>query len=119
MNASQMLKHLKGTFQVLEGSLVIKPKLLFRIIGPLFKANALNEAPMARFSPTAAELEVRDTPNLDAEREELIQMLRRISSTPAETFEGRRHSFFGKMTSKEWSIHMMKHMDHHLRQFGV
>ncbi len=29
------------------------------------------------------------------------------------------HSFFGKMTPEEWAILMYKHLDHHLRQFGV
>ena len=29
------------------------------------------------------------------------------------------HPFFGKVTPREWSIGMYKHLDHHLRQFGV
>jgi hypothetical protein len=29
------------------------------------------------------------------------------------------HSFFGTMTPEQWSILMYKHLDHHLRQFGV
>jgi len=29
------------------------------------------------------------------------------------------HSFFGKLTPEEWAILSYKHLDHHLRQFGV
>jgi hypothetical protein len=29
------------------------------------------------------------------------------------------HSFFGPLTPQEWAILMYKHVDHHLRQFGV
>jgi hypothetical protein len=29
------------------------------------------------------------------------------------------HIAFGKLTTKEWGIAAWKHMDHHLRQFGV
>ncbi|MBK9491412.1 MAG: DUF1569 domain-containing protein [Haliscomenobacter sp.] len=28
------------------------------------------------------------------------------------------HPFFGKMSAEEWDI-MLKHLDHHLRQFGA
>jgi LPS sulfotransferase NodH len=29
------------------------------------------------------------------------------------------HSFFGRLTPQEWATLMYKHLDHHLRQFGV
>ena len=29
------------------------------------------------------------------------------------------HPFFGALTPAEWSRGMYKHLDHHLRQFGV
>jgi transposase InsO family protein len=29
------------------------------------------------------------------------------------------HSFFGRLTPQEWAMLMYKHVDHHLRQFGV
>lgn len=29
------------------------------------------------------------------------------------------HPVFGKLTTKEWGLAMYKHVDHHLRQFGV
>ena len=31
----------------------------------------------------------------------------------------KHHPFFGKMSAKEWAILAHKHIDHHLRQFGV
>jgi hypothetical protein len=29
------------------------------------------------------------------------------------------HPMFGKMTADQWGRSMWKHLDHHLRQFGV
>ena len=29
------------------------------------------------------------------------------------------HSFFGRLVPEEWAVLMYKHLDHHLRQFGV
>jgi len=29
------------------------------------------------------------------------------------------HAFFGQLTPEEWARLMYKHLDHHLRQFGV
>jgi hypothetical protein len=29
------------------------------------------------------------------------------------------HSFFGRLTPEQWAILTFKHLDHHLRQFGV
>ena len=29
------------------------------------------------------------------------------------------HPFFGRMTGEEWDRLLWKHLDHHLRQFGV
>jgi hypothetical protein len=29
------------------------------------------------------------------------------------------HSFLGRLKSDEWGVMMHKHLDHHLRQFGV
>ena len=29
------------------------------------------------------------------------------------------HPFFGEITPAEWAMGMYKHLDHHLRQFGV
>jgi Protein of unknown function (DUF1569) len=29
------------------------------------------------------------------------------------------HPFFGELTPEEWDILQSKHLDHHLRQFGV
>lgn len=30
-----------------------------------------------------------------------------------------RHPYFGNLTSKQWGIAAWKHVDHHLRQFGI
>ena len=37
---------------------------------------------------------------------------------PAAT-DGNVHGFFGPLTGDEWGICQYKHVDHHLRQFGV
>lgn len=34
-------------------------------------------------------------------------------------FDGKENRSFGKLTKEEWNTLFAKHLDHHLRQFGV
>jgi hypothetical protein len=60
----------------------------------------------------------RKPEGLKADREILIELTNKLGTLP----EGHKcldHPFFGKMSAKEWATIAHKHMDHHLRQFGV
>ena len=97
------------------------PRLfLGRIIGGIIKPLALgNDAPMRRNSPTVKTLIVNDERDLDEERVKLIGLIDRFAAGGASACTTLPHGFFGRLTPEEWAILTYKHLDHHLRQFGV
>jgi len=68
---------------------------------------------------TAKSLIVADKRVFENERERLAGLIDRFAGEGAGGCTNLPHSFFGKLTPEEWSILMYKHLDHHLRQFGV
>lgn len=94
--------------------------LLGRIIGPLIKPLALaNDEPLRRNTPTVQGLTVRDERDLTTERARLSGLLDRFVAAGPAGCTSHPHGFFGRLTPQQWSILMYKHLDHHLRQFGV
>jgi transposase InsO family protein len=78
-----------------------------------------NEDPLRKNSPTAKSLMVADERDWRRERERLLGLIDKFAVGGAAGCTKHPHSFFGKMTPEEWAILMYKHLDHHLRQFGV
>jgi len=57
--------------------------------------------------------------HLGTERERLSGLIDKFAAGGAAGCTKNPHSFFGRLTPEEWAILMYKHLDHHLRQFGV
>lgn len=90
------------------------------MFGFIIKPLALrNDDPMRKNSPTVKGLVVNDERNLEAERNKLYNLIDRFTTTGPKQTTKHPHSFFGHLTPQEWAILMYKHLDHHLRQFGV
>ncbi len=120
MNAPQMLAHCAmGVELALDDH---RPPRMFigRLIGGIIKPMALgNDEPMRKNSPTVPGLVVADQRDLNAERDRLNLSIDRFVAAGPAGCTTHPHSFFGKLTPDEWAILMYKHLDHHLRQFGV
>jgi hypothetical protein len=121
MTAAQMLAHCSLSMQWAVGELVPeKGALPARLMGRLVKPMVFrNEDPLRRSSPTAQSLIVIDRRDLDKERDRLSRLIDKFAAGGPAGCTTNPHSFFGKMTPDEWAILMYKHLDHHLRQFGV
>lgn len=52
------------------------------------------------------------------EKETLLRDLNGFARLPADSME-KHHPIFGDMNADEWGHLVYKHLDHHLRQFGV
>jgi hypothetical protein len=48
----------------------------------------------------------------------LVELIERFAATPPEQLKP-LHPWFGRMTSQDWDVLSYRHLDHHLRQFGV
>ena len=121
MTAPQMLAHCSLSMQWAIGEVAPeKGPLPARLIGRLIKPMVFrNEDPLRKNSPTAKSLIVADQRDLVKERDRLSGLIDKFTAGGAAGCTKNPHSFFGKMTAQEWAVLMYKHLDHHLRQFGV
>lgn len=120
MNPAQAVAHCAGGLELALGDRRPPRVFIGRLIGWIIKPLALgDDAPMRRNSPTVPEIEVADARNLDVERERLVALIDRAAAAGPAGCTTHPHSFFGRLTPQEWAVLMYKHLDHHLRQFGV
>jgi hypothetical protein len=121
MSAAQMLAHCSAGMEMATGDLVTAPAALpLRLLGRAIKPMMLKDgAEMKRDSPTSKELIMADECDFAAERERLRALIGRFAAGGPAGCTTHPHAFFGKLTPEEWGVLMYKHLDHHLRQFGV
>jgi hypothetical protein len=120
MNAAQAVAHCSGPMEWAVGDSFPPRMFLGRILGPMVKSKVLgDEKPMGRNAPTAKSLVVADERDLGAERKRLCALIDRFAAAGPKGCTAHPHTFFGGLTPEEWATLMYKHLDHHLRQFGV
>src|SRR5579864_7237064 len=120
MSAAQALAHCSGAIEMAMGEVRPQRMLLGSIIGRIVKPMAFkDEEPMRKNSPTIKGLVIADERDFGKERERLCRLIDRFAAAGPKGCTTHPHSFFGRLTPEEWSILMYKHLDHHLRQFGV
>jgi hypothetical protein len=120
MNAGQAMEHCARGMELALGDRRPPRLLIGRILGPVIKPKAFVESePMRRNSPTVPGLKVEDKTDFARGRERLCGLVGRFAAGGPGGCTDHPHSFFGRLTPDEWSAWMYKHLDHHLRQFGV
>ena len=120
MNPAQAVAHCSAGLELAVGDRTPPRVLVGRIMGWIVKPLVLrNDEPMRRNSPTIKDLVVQDERDLGTERERLRGLIERFAASGPAGCTAHPHSFFGRLTPEEWAILMYKHLDHHLRQFGV
>jgi len=120
MSAPQAVEHCSRGLEMALGDKKPPRALLGRILGLLIKPKVFgNDEPMRRNTPTMKVLVVQDERDLAKERARLCGMIDRFVAAGPSGCTTHPHSFFGKLKAEEWAILMYKHLDHHLRQFGV
>ncbi|MBI1342936.1 MAG: DUF1569 domain-containing protein [Terrimonas sp.] len=116
MDVAQMLAHVQRPINFAYGHHSIKGSPLLKIIGPLFKTVLYNEKPYKQGLPTDPTYIVKEEKNFETEKQQLLDLLHHFSP---ENIGDKKHPVFGKMTREQWSRATWKHLDHHLKQFGV
>ena len=119
MTLAQMVAHCTVGLQTATGECRPKRVWIGYLIGRLIKGKALgNETPLRRNTPTAREFLIAGDPELEAEKQRLLEIVRRFALGGPQAASSHPHAFFGRLTGQEWAELMYKHLDHHLRQFG-
>lgn len=120
MNAGQAAAHCATAMEMATGDLKL-PRVWFGyLFGGLAKGMVLAEGKqMQRNAPTAKELRFGDARNVEEEKKRLSELVERFAQGGPARCTTHPHPFFGALTPDEWAVLLYKHLDHHLRQFGV
>ena len=119
MNVAQMLAHCKEAFKVPLSDKKMAGSFVGKLIGRLIKSKLYNDSPWKKNLPTAPNFIIRGDRSFHDEKQELTDLINKFY-TAGPTGVGKfPHPFFGKFTPEQWGMSMYKHIDHHLRQFGV
>lgn len=120
MNVEQMLSHLvQGNELPFVASVPDRSSFVSsNVIKPL----VLYVMPIPKEVKTSPQMdqqqEGRPPLGFDVDKALLIESIDKLGSVPAD-HDCLGHPFFGPMSAKQWGRLAYKHMDHHLRQFGV
>lgn len=117
MNCAQMLAHLTDSMRMTVGELPAKSKG-----GPLryppLKQLIIYWLPWPPGAPTAPELIARTADDIEQETAAVQALIERFAQC-ADKSQWPEHPAFGKLSAKDWGVLAYRHIDHHLRQFGV
>lgn len=121
MNVQQMLAHCNVTYEmVFEPQKHPKPKGLIKFILKTFvKSKVTSEIAYKANSPTASQFIIKDERQFEQEQARLISYINDTQQLGAGHFEGMDSPSFGMLNAVQWNNMFYKHLDHHLRQFGM
>lgn len=119
MNSAQMLAHCRVPLESACSDTPMKRSFLGLLLGRLVKNSAVGPKPFKQGLPTDTRFLVETPEGFGEERDALVQALETFGQRGPAPLEGSVHPFFGRLTPEEWDALMVKHLDHHLRQFGV
>ncbi|MBK9387611.1 MAG: DUF1569 domain-containing protein [Planctomycetes bacterium] len=119
MNAAQMFAHCRAPLRVATGQQKLKRSLAGWLFGRLAKRYVLRSREFGRNLPTDPSFLFANANDAQKELAALIDELRRFHAGGVAGLTKDPHPFFGQLAPDEWDRLQWKHLDHHLRQFGV
>jgi Protein of unknown function (DUF1569) len=117
MNVAQMLHHLNVAIGSGLGYYTLKDKSTFisRGLIKIMILDVLKRFPVNAETPIT--LKITGDFNFDTEKKLLFEILNKGFETKTNT-DWQAHTYFGKMTRKQWGKLIMIHCNHHFQQFG-
>ncbi len=117
MKAPQMVAHLADSLRMAVGDILVPSKNLPIRFTPI-KQLIIYWLPFPKGVPTAPELIRRAPAAWKAELDDLRVLLEQFAQRDRNG-KWPDHPAFGRMRGTSWGVLVYRHMDHHLRQFGV
>lgn len=120
MSIGQMLAHCNVTYEMAfedkhPQARGLKKWLLKKFVKP----TVVNKTPYKPNSRTAPAFLITSQKSFDEEKERLLAYLKKTVELGESHFDQKESKSFGKLSISEWNNMFYKHLDHHLRQFGV
>ena len=120
MNAAQMLAHCCVTYEMIYENKHPKPGAFLRfILKNMIKKKVTNEEPYPHSIRTAPQFIINDSRDFDTEKKRLTEFIIKTQKAGREYLDNKESNSFGVLSRTEWNNMLYKHLDHHLRQFGV
>ncbi|MFT3979430.1 MAG: DUF1569 domain-containing protein [Ferruginibacter sp.] len=119
MEVAQMLAHCQQAFKVPLSEKPMKRTFVGIVIGWAVKGQLYNDKPWKQNLPTAPNFVIKDKRMFDTEKAGLLEMIHTFYKKGPNNVGLYPHPVFGAFTKEQWGMSMYKHLDHHLRQFGV
>ncbi|NER15144.1 DUF1569 domain-containing protein [Leptobacterium flavescens] len=120
MNAAQMCAHCQGPLNVGLEKIALRnrPGLLKRLLFRAVRSSLYNDRPWKQSLPTARQFVINDDRDFHKEKDMLSALITEFHQAKNKE-NWIVHPYFGKFTPEQWGKMQYKHMDHHLRQFGL
>jgi hypothetical protein len=120
MNAAQMLAHCAAPLRMAHGEIKGKRGLISYLFGKQAKKKFLSPSTIfPKNLPTDKNFIFSDTIDFAEKQKSLIAKIQEFAEKGPSAIAKGPHSFFGNLTPAEWDIIQVKHLEHHLTQFGV
>ncbi|HNR20437.1 MAG TPA: DUF1569 domain-containing protein [Bacteroidia bacterium] len=119
MNVAQMLTHCSIALEVPLGLLHPKSNLFGKLFGRYIKKVILEQRDFKRNLPTSPSFVVKRQVNFDEAKSLLLTHISKFSVLSNNELSKRKHPIGGNFSGEEWAWSQYKHLDHHLKQFGV
>lgn len=118
MNVAQMMAHCVEVMRNAMGEIQQKRKPLGYLAAPFLRKRYYNDIPFqSRNVPST--FKVAQSKDFEREKENLLIRLENFHNNGKQVCQGAIHPMLGSFTPQQWAIGQFKHLDHHLRQFGV
>ncbi len=120
MNVAEMLAHCNVTYELVFEDKHPRPNAFMKFILKAFvKKTVTNELPYKHNGQTAPAFIIKDARNFEIEKKRLIEFINKTQHLGDSFFDNKISHSFGKLNKVEWNNMFYKHIDHHLKQFGV
>lgn len=119
MSVEEMLWHCRSQLELALGVIPSPSKAKGLMATPLGRWLSLYTVPWPKGAMTAPQMNVRKmNPQVQSFETEHKLLLERLEQTVARE-RLQPHPLFGEISQKDWGRLIWKHLDHHLRQFGI
>ena len=119
MNVAQMLAHCNISIETALGQHKMKRVFIGKLIAPFLKKQVLGDKPFGKNSLTDKSYIFPPDVDFEEQKAKAKASLERFYKGGVAECTTHPHPFFGNFSPEEWARFQWKHIDHHLRQFGV
>jgi hypothetical protein len=119
MTVSQMLLHLQKPIDLAYGKLHIAPHWKSYFFAKSYRKKLNDPKLFHKDQSTIKEFIVTHEPKFEEAKQSLKESVAVFARDGHKAIKTTRHPLMGEMSPSEWDILQWKHLDYHLKQFGV